>query len=288
MMTSQMKVTAILPLFEKGPWIARALTSLHAQTLPDFQAIVVDDGSTDGGPEVVRRWPDPRVRLVTIPHSGAGAARNCGLAEAQTPWVAFLDADDEWHPQFLERTLRAAETSPRAVGAFSNLALSTGGVLLGDVPTRDGIVTDYFHVLLENEGMGMSASSSVVRRDVLLAAGGFAEGVARGEDSDAWARLAWSGPLAYVPEALAVYHRGTPGSITTAAENHQPPFPPLVQSYRTWAAAGRIPPALDLSTRRFVRFTRNFSERTICSTSGMKTARLRRKLSSPENVRSSA
>src|SRR5947209_3795753 len=100
-----MRVSVIIPLYNKAPYVRRTLDSVRAQTFADYEVIVVDDGSTDGGAAVVEGFGDPRFRLIAQPNAGPGAARNRGLAEAGGEFVAFLDADDEWLPTFLERSL---------------------------------------------------------------------------------------------------------------------------------------------------------------------------------------
>ena len=88
-------VSVIIPLYNKGKYISRALESVFNQTYTDYEVIVVDDGSTDDGCEVVRRFSDKRLRLIQQTNKGPGAARNTGLRESCGKLLAFLDADDE-------------------------------------------------------------------------------------------------------------------------------------------------------------------------------------------------
>jgi hypothetical protein len=244
-------LSVVVPLYQKEPWIGRCLDSVSAQTLEDHEVVVVDDGSTDGGGDVVRARRDPRVRLVTQDNAGEGAARNRGVAEARAPWIALLDADDEWRPGFLSSTLAVAAAQPGLAAVFTNVTdADTGARLLP--ASGAGSVADYFAFALANRGVGMTASSTLVRREALAACGGFRVGVEVGADNDAWARLAWSGPLAYVSEPLAVYHATIPESATWRARRGVPAFPATVESFRAWQAAGRIPASLCASSRRFV------------------------------------
>src|SRR5437016_2066869 len=97
-----MKASVIVPLYNKAPYIKRTLDSIATQTFADFEVIVVDDGSTDGGADVVAGYSDRRVRLLRQANAGPGSARNRGMDEATGEYLTFLDADDEWIPTFLE------------------------------------------------------------------------------------------------------------------------------------------------------------------------------------------
>ncbi len=98
-------VSVIIPLYNKGKYVGRALDSVFSQTFKDFEVVVVDDGSEDEGPDIVRRYKDKRLRLIQQDNAGPGVARNRGISETTGHYVAFLDADDEWLPNFLKVTL---------------------------------------------------------------------------------------------------------------------------------------------------------------------------------------
>jgi glycosyltransferase involved in cell wall biosynthesis len=244
-----MRVSIVVPLYNKRRWIVRCLDSIMRQSMGDYEVIVVDDGSDDGGGELVAGREDARVRLVRQAHVGEGAARNRGLAEARCEWVAFLDADDEWMPVFLGTVLETTSLRDGLVSAFTNvLDGATRQSLMSTGPS--GVLDDYFDFVLANRGFGMTSSSTLVRREALRSCGAFRVGVSVGADTDAWARLAWSGPVAYSGVPLAVYHPSLPGSATTEARAARPLFPAMVRSYAEWRDAGRIPARLAQSSYR--------------------------------------
>ncbi len=112
MMAVDAKVGVVIPLYNKGTLVRRALNSVLSQTYQNFEVIVVDDGSTDEGPDLVRECSDPRVRLIEQANAGPGAARNRGIQDSQAPYLTFLDADDEWLPRFLEECMDGLRSHP--------------------------------------------------------------------------------------------------------------------------------------------------------------------------------
>jgi glycosyltransferase involved in cell wall biosynthesis len=122
-------VTVITPAYNVAPYIGEAVDSVLGQRFRDFEYLVVDDGSTDQTVEEVHKRTDSRLRLVMAPHSGPAGARNVGLDRARGQFVAFLDGDDRWHPEFLERQLailQAAGDDVAAVFARSRVISQTG------------------------------------------------------------------------------------------------------------------------------------------------------------------
>lgn len=249
----EVSVSVVIPLYNKAAYIARAMDSVLAQTYPDFELIVVDDGSTDGSGEIVAKYDNPRVKLLVQENAGECAARNRGVSESQARWVAFLDADDEWLPEFLEQTMAVAETNPSLLAVFTNFKRAPTNTCAISHRTRGATIQDYMHFHVTNNGRGMSSSSVVVRKEPLLAVGGFPVGVRHGGDTDTWARLAWTGEVEYVPKILAIYHTEALGRVMN--ENTRPTgyaHEAVVASYHQWKQQGRIPQRLLESSRRYI------------------------------------
>lgn len=116
-----MKVSVIIPLYNKAPYIHWTLHSVLLQSFRDYEVIVIDDGSSDDGPKVVETYArsESRIRLVRQENTGPAIARNNGLAVASGKYVVFLDADDEWLPEFLQRTVQTLDAAPADVCGVS-------------------------------------------------------------------------------------------------------------------------------------------------------------------------
>ena len=108
-------IDIIIPLYNKAVCVGRAIRSIQEQTYTDWRLIVVDDGSTDNGADIVRKFEDSRIELIQQPNQGPGAARNTGISHAKSKYIAFLDADDEWYPWYLGNSLKAIEDNDVAV-----------------------------------------------------------------------------------------------------------------------------------------------------------------------------
>jgi glycosyltransferase involved in cell wall biosynthesis len=112
-------VSIIVPLYNKEKTVSRTIESILKQTFQDWRLIVVDDGSTDNGVEVVKQFQDERIRVISQENRGPGAARNRGIKEATCEYVAFLDADDQWYRWYLENSIKAIDQSDAGfVGAM--------------------------------------------------------------------------------------------------------------------------------------------------------------------------
>jgi hypothetical protein len=208
-------VSVIVPLFNKAPYVKRAIDSIVRQTHADFEVIVVDDGSTDGGDRIVASIADPRLRVIKQSNAGPGAARNAGIAAACGPLLAFLDADDEWKPTFLERSLALLEGEPEAAAVTSAFVRDPPGVssverwisfgLRSGALVLDDRTSPVFTVRLLSFMCWPGAS--VMRSAVVRRLGGFYEHrCTYGEDSYLMLKMMLTQRFLVNLEPLAVYH----------------------------------------------------------------------------------
>lgn len=211
-MINMPKISVVIPLYNKEKYIARAINSVLAQTVQDFEIIVADDGSTDGGVEVVKAIGDIRIRLIQQVNQGVSAARNRGIDEAKADLIAFLDADDAWKPQFLEIILRLRSNYPDA-GAYATayeIKEPNGKIVKPKSNTIplcpwEGIIPNYFESVLSDSSV--SSSAVAIPKKVFNVVGSFPEGEKMGEDLDMWLRVALKYPIAFSNTIGAMYHR---------------------------------------------------------------------------------
>ena len=206
-------ISIIIPLYNKADTIKRAIVSVLRQSESDFELIVVNNGSTDGGEKVVESITDSRLRVVYQPSRGVSMSRNLGIQEAKGEWVAFLDADDEWEPTFLATMKRLRDKHPDcAVCATAYRRCDNRGVIsdvrLNTIPAeRDFEMDNYFEVAATSDPPFCSISVMVSKK-ALEDVGGFPEGVHQGEDLLTWARLAVKNRIAYSVEPQSIFHTG--------------------------------------------------------------------------------
>ncbi len=255
-----MKFSVVIPLHNKAPYIACTLTSVLAQSVRDFEIVVVDDGSTDGSDQTVaamaRLQTDGRLRLVRQRNAGVSAARNLGIDQARGDWVAFLDADDWLHPSFLAALQQAQQRFPAAgVVATSTVHIphSSGWPPHWEVSANLAHEIELIRDLPKRwmQGPTFSSSSVAARRSLLLSMQPcFPVGETMGEDLDLWFRLAERTPVALVRAPLAAYRVGLTDSLSAA---HTPDtVPPYLLRMRERARSGQLLPAQRRSAMRLV------------------------------------
>ncbi len=189
-MASQPLVTIIIPAFNADAVISAALDSILAQTYQNWNAIIINDGSTDQTGKIADAFSkkDLRFRVIHQENSGVSAARNAGLARADGEWIAFLDADDVWLPEKLSLQLDLARRFPESDLIFSNYFLWDGSrdLSLRYISRKKFPQGKILQRLIFFNLFGLS--SVVLRQKILQDVGGFDETFSIGEDWDLWLR----------------------------------------------------------------------------------------------------
>ena len=202
-----MHVSVVIPLYNKARHIGRAVESVLRQTHTVFDLVIVDDGSTDLSVQRVLEFSDPRIRLIRQENAGVSVARNRGVAEARGEWVGFLDADDEWLPDFLETVVRLHAQFPEAKVCGTAYAMQS---VTGKLTPVKSVNTDYASLInfwqAATVAQPIHPSSMLVDKCALVAGGGFDPKLIRLEDTELLVRMALRHPIAYSPEVKVVYH----------------------------------------------------------------------------------
>lgn len=213
-------ISVIIPLYNKEETIRRALKSIQHQSLQPDELIVIDDGSTDRSITRVREMEDERTHLISQSNQGVSAARNRGIAEAKGDYIAFLDADDEWHQDFLSTMLHLLDKYPQCNIAASNYykVNKRGDKTIAKLnhlhlPQGEGILYNYFEVSATSEPP-INSSCVMLRTSAIKAIGGFPIGIGQGEDLLTWARLAVGNQIAYYNIPLSKFYTEQTGTMS--------------------------------------------------------------------------
>ena len=198
-------ISIIMPCLNSERHIRTAIDSVLAQTFGDFELIVVDNGSTDRTPEILGAVNDSRLRVLTLPERSVSLARNLGLRKARGAFIAFLDSNDTWSAEFLEKMHTALASDSRAVLAYcgwQNLGLP--GPRGEPFVPPDYENPDKAAALLE--GCRWPIHACLTRHAAIIEAGGFNTRLSIAEDYLLWMEVSVIGSIIRVPEVLAQYH----------------------------------------------------------------------------------
>lgn len=224
-------VAVVIPCYNHARYLAETVASVVAQTYHDWELVIVDDGSTDGSPELVRslirRFAPRPIRLIQQRNSGPGAARNAGMAASRAPYILPLDADDLLVATFLEHMVAVLDTAPTIgfVGSGLRFFGEETGSWHGGEPTAGRMIYD-----------NRVPVSSLVRRTAWLAAGGYSEEaeIQGQEDWDFWLGVIEAGwPGTSLTESLLWYRRLATGTYNTAQSRYLRTRALLVQRHPT-------------------------------------------------------
>lgn len=215
-----------MPLYNKAPYVRKAVESVVSQTYRDWELVVVDDGSSDDSAEVVGLVDDPRIRLVRQANAGVGAARNRGVSESGAPYLCFLDADDWWEPTFLEEMAGLMERHPDA-GTYGTgyYIVKNGKRRVAPVGVDEGFAEgeiNYCRVYARTLCMPLTSISVCMPRTVFDKAGGFPTDVRLGEDFLLWLRIALSNSVVLLNKPLANYNQDVDVTYRGTHHLHSP------------------------------------------------------------------
>lgn len=212
MKTNDIKISVVVPLYNKEKSIEATLQSVLAQTYTDYELIVVDDGSTDNSLNVVRKriseLENERIRVIHKENGGVSSARNRGIKEAKGEYIALLDGDDLWEPTFLEEQVKLIHDFPDAGMWGVNTAFIKYGKCwkwqqgMGD--GYRGYVENYFGT---SHNDLFCSSSVVIRKDVFEKVGYFDERISSSEDLDMWYRIILKYPVVFYDKVLVYYNQ---------------------------------------------------------------------------------
>lgn len=205
-------ISVIIPLYNKEDRITSTIRSVLTQTFNDFEIVIVNDGSTDNSvARIMTMLDDDRIRLFHQSNAGVSAARNRGIEEAKGDLIAFLDADDEWKPEYLATQYHLSQKYPEcSVFAcnyeFRDVEGKVTSTIIRKLPftEEDGILSNYFEVACCSNPP-ICSISIMVRKEAIQAIGGFPIGITHGEDLLTWASLAIKNKIVYTRKVLAIY-----------------------------------------------------------------------------------
>ena len=220
-----MRFSVVIPLYNKEHYIVNTINSVLSQTYQDYELIVVDDGSKDNSYEVAKTIQSERMILFHQENQGVAVARNTGVENAKGEYVAFLDADDCWYPNYLEEISKLIDnfsesdifvTAYRIVMGNEKYHFSAH---LSDEPT---LLPSYW-ITFKNAYDTVWTSATAIRRSAIEKAGLFTPGEKIGQDLDLWARVARNNPLvAYSPEVCVDYNRDAEQNARTRVKIAHP------------------------------------------------------------------
>ena len=203
-----MRFSVIIPLFNKAPYIKKALDSVIEQTFKDFELVVVDDGSSDESCVVAKdslEGSSLNYQLIHQENSGVSTARNNGVMASHGDYICFLDADDWWAPTFLERIdLLIREYPDAGIYGTNYYYVKNGRQRISITNVETGVI-DYCKVYAESLIMPLTSISVSIKRSVFNEFGGFQSKLKLGEDFDLWVKIALKHKVVFLAEPLAFY-----------------------------------------------------------------------------------
>ena len=213
-----MKFSVVIPLYNKEHYIEATIQSVLNQTCRDFEVLVVDDGSKDHSLALARKFESERVCIIPQENQGVSVARNTGILNAQGEFICFLDADDEWRPDYLATIDELTVQYPESAIFVTAYAVNMGNGKINystRLEPETGCLPSYWLTMAKGYDF-VWTSATTMRRDTLMEAGLFKPGEKIGQDLDMWARVARINPrVAYSNHICVNYNRAAEANART-------------------------------------------------------------------------
>lgn len=249
----KMFFSVVMPLYNKEKYIAETVKSVLNQSYPNFELVIVDDGSSDQSAEIVKGFQDSRIRYIKQNNQGASVARNHAMELTKYDYIAFIDGDDLWLHDFLERMRMLIEKYPEA-GAYgcAYIKEEVGIDTLKNAESMtktdsDFLITNYFMYGFENE-QTLTASTSVIQKSILDKIGGFPVGLKNWEDLDFWTRVGLYYKVAFTERVCAIYNDVASGASKAMENLHAPVF----DDYKKYLADTNVPEMIKRDFKEYV------------------------------------
>ncbi|MBF0522910.1 MAG: glycosyltransferase [Candidatus Omnitrophica bacterium] len=231
-----MKVSVIIPTYNRAQYLKHALDSVFQQTYTDFEVVVVDGGSIDNTKEVLNDYKSAyqgKIKCFFCENKGAAAARNFGVKHASGEWIAFLDSDDLWLPYKLEQQIKFLDETPDVSLVYSLYeSFDDRGSCVSDV------LANYYKVLPQGNVLPelllrcfIWTSTVVMRRNLFKEMNGFNERLRIGEDYDLWLRVAQKHQIGAVKNVLARYRQHDSNIMKEDRKNFDPSEVMVIQNF---------------------------------------------------------
>lgn len=214
-------ISVVIPLYNKAHTIVNTLNTVFAQTYQDFEVVIVNDGSTDKGVEVIQQnFKDSRIRIIHQKNAGVSAARNRGVDESKGDYIAFLDGDDEWHPEYLSTMHELIVKYPEA-----GLFLCAGLIYNADGSIGYRVAAKYEGAkckidLFQNPEVFSHTSGTIIRKSIFYKTHKFICGMNKFEDKLLTQAIALLTDTIYCGIPLSKYNGGISGQLTQTNKNN--------------------------------------------------------------------
>lgn len=224
--------SVIIPVFNKEAFVAKTIESVLAQTYTDYEIILINDGSTDSSENIIKMFTDSRIQYFAKLNEGVAIARNFGLEKAQGEYICFLDADDYWHPAFLDTLHQYCQKFPEHKVFATAIEMETRDKKVAaqySIPKNsDCEIVDFFEA--SQQECVLWTSSIAIHKSVLTTVGAFDPNIKKGEDTELWIRIGLHYPIVFIWKILAKYVYD-PNSISRNLDYFFEPY--VFEKYKT-------------------------------------------------------